>query len=80
MTRLVEAAREHVRLMGGDIIGAYPTHSRMEGKLPPVSSFMGPPAVFEKGGFGSVADPSSSRQIMRFALTGYSPGIRNPDL
>ena len=80
MTRLVEAAREHVRLMGGDIIEAYPTRSRKEGKLPPVSSFMGLSAVSEKGGFRSVADPSSSRQITRFALTGHSPGIRNPDL
>jgi hypothetical protein len=80
MIRLVEAAKEHVRWMGGDIIEAYPMRSVKEGKLPPVSSFKDLPAVFEKAGFRSVADPSSSKQIMRFALTGHSPGTRNPDL
>jgi GNAT superfamily N-acetyltransferase len=64
---LVHAAVEHVRRQGGKIVEAYPTQPRQD-RLPPVSSYMGTPAMFERAGFVECARPSRSRVILRYYL------------
>ena len=64
---VVDAAIEHVKKEGGKIIEAYPTRPRGK-ELPPVSSFMGLPAVFEKAGFVECKQPSEAKVIMRYYL------------
>ena len=64
---LVQAAVEYVGEQGGELIEAYPRIPR-EGRLPPGSSYMGTPALFEKVGFKIVDHPSKSRLIMRLEL------------
>jgi len=61
---MIEAAVDYVKNQGGRVVEAYPTVPR-GGKLPPVSSFMGFPAVFEKAGFTEASRPSEARMIMR---------------
>jgi GNAT superfamily N-acetyltransferase len=63
-TALLEAAVEYVHEQGGMLIEAYPTIPS-KGKLPPVSSYMGVPGLFEKAGFEVVDRPSKARLIMR---------------
>ena len=48
--RLTHAAVEYVRLQGGKVVEAYPTAPR-DAALPPVSSYVGTPAMFERAGF-----------------------------
>lgn len=62
--RLVKGAVDYVREMGGKVVEAYPVQPRSE-NVPPVSSFMGLPAIYERAGFVEVARPSKSRIIMR---------------
>lgn len=62
---LVEAACEWARSNGGRIVEAYPTVPRGEGPLPPVSSFMGVPSLYESAGFEIRARPSKARAIVR---------------
>jgi GNAT superfamily N-acetyltransferase len=62
---LIQGAVEYASSQGAEIIEAYPTVSR-GGRMPPVSSFMGMPHLFEKAGFEEVARPSRSKMIMRF--------------
>jgi len=64
---LIQAAVEYVRSQGGKVLEAYPTVVR-EKRLPPVSSFMGLPAVFEQAGFIEIARPSKSKVIMRYTI------------
>jgi GNAT superfamily N-acetyltransferase len=64
---LIRAAVEYVRSQGGQVVEAYPTQPR-GGRLPPVSSYMGLPAMFEKAGFVEWARPSKSRVIMRYYI------------
>jgi len=66
-TALLEAAVEYVVEQGCELLEAYPTEPRT-GKLPPVSSFMGVPALFAKAGFKVVHKPSRSRLIMRLEV------------
>jgi len=61
---LIRAAVEHVRQNGGQVVEAYPTQPKA-GRLPPVSSFMGTPSMFERAGFVECARPSKSKVIMR---------------
>jgi GNAT superfamily N-acetyltransferase len=61
---LIRAAVDHARKNGARVIEAYPTVPR-KGELPPVSSFMGIPAVFERAGFVACARPSASKVILR---------------
>ncbi len=61
---LIEAAVRYVKSKGGKVVEAYPTRPRKK-QLPPVSSFMGVPAMFAKAGFEECARPSPSRVIMR---------------
>lgn len=67
MLALIRAAVDHVRAHGGRTIEAYPTVPR-RGKLPPVSSFMGIPAVFERAGFVQVARPSEAKMVLRYEI------------
>ena len=52
---------------GGRLVEAYPTDPRGR-ELPPVSSFMGLPAVYAREGFREVARPSAAKVVMRRAL------------
>ena len=67
MQALIQAAVEYVRELGGRTVEAYPTVPR-NGKLPPVSSFMGIPAVFERVGFVQVARPSQAKVVLRYEI------------
>lgn len=64
---LIRGAIDYVRDQGGTIVEAYPTVSRA-GRLPPVSVYMGIPAMFEQEGFVEVARPSKSKVIMRYEI------------
>jgi GNAT superfamily N-acetyltransferase len=64
---LIEAAVQYAKKKGGKVVEAYPTRPRAK-KLPPVSSFMGVPAMYERAGFEECARPSPSRVIMRYYI------------
>lgn len=64
---LIEAAVQYVKRKGGKIVEAYPTRPRKK-KLPPVSSFMGVPAMYARAGFQECAQPSASRVVMRYYI------------
>lgn len=64
---LIQAAVEYVRTHGGTVIEAYPTQPKGK-RLPPVSSFMGTPSVYEQVGFVECARPSASKVIMRYYI------------
>jgi GNAT superfamily N-acetyltransferase len=65
--KLIHGTIEFVKANGGKIIEAYPTLTR-EKQLPPVSSFMGIPKIFEQIGFREVHRPSASKVIMRYYI------------
>jgi GNAT superfamily N-acetyltransferase len=65
--KLVRAAVTYVEGQGGEVVEAYPTVPR-SGRLPPVSSFMGFPGLFEQAGFVQCARPSESRAIMSYHI------------
>ena len=65
---ILRGAIDYVRHQGGKIIEAYPTVPKGT-ELPPVSSYMGLPSMFEKAGFVQVAQPSKSKVIMRYFIT-----------
>jgi hypothetical protein len=67
MQALIQAAVDYVRELGGRTVEAYPTVPR-SGRLPPVSSFMGIPAVFERAGFVQVARPSEAKVVLRYEI------------
>jgi GNAT superfamily N-acetyltransferase len=64
---MIRGAVDYVRSQGGRILEAYPTVPR-EGRLPPVSSFMGMPDLFARAGFTECARPSQARMIMRRSI------------
>lgn len=64
---LIEAAVEHARAHGAQLVEAYPTRPRGE-RLPDVSSFMGVPEVFARTGFREAARPSEAKVVMRREL------------
>jgi len=64
---LIGAAVEYVRQKGGKIVEAYPTVPKST-KVPPVSSYMGFPAMFERAGFVECARPSKSRVVLRYTI------------
>jgi GNAT superfamily N-acetyltransferase len=64
---LIRGAIDYVRGQGGQIVEAYPTQPG-SGRLPPVSSFMGIPAVFGGAGFVECARPSKSKVVMRYYI------------
>ncbi|OGO21120.1 MAG: hypothetical protein A2Z14_15255 [Chloroflexi bacterium RBG_16_48_8] len=64
---MLHGAIEYVKNQGGKIIEAYPTIPKGD-PLPPVSSYMGLPSMFETAGFVEVARPSKSKVIMRYFI------------
>ncbi len=64
---LIRAAIDYVRNNKGKIVEAYPTVPRSK-ILPPFSSYMGIPSMFEKAGFVECARPSESKMIMRYYI------------
>jgi GNAT superfamily N-acetyltransferase len=66
--RVIRMAVEYVGDQGGRVIEAYPTLPKGD-RLPPVSSFMGLPEMFQKAGFVEVARPSASKAIMRYFIS-----------
>ena len=64
---LIRAAVDYVESQGGKVVEAYPTVPKTD-KLPPVSSFMGMPTMFERAGFVECARPSQSKVIMRHSI------------
>ena len=63
--KLIQAALDYVRNQGGKVVEAYPTVPQSS-RVPPVSSYMGFPATFEKAGFVECGKPSPSKRIMRY--------------
>ncbi len=64
---MICGAVDYAHAQGGRVIEAYPTVPR-NGKLPPVSSFMGFPEIFARAGFVECARPSNARMIMRHVM------------
>jgi len=64
---LVRGAVDYARDQGATVVEAYPTLPKTD-QLPPVSSFMGVPTLYEQAGFVECARPSKSRAIMRYEL------------
>ena len=64
---LIRASVRYAREKGARLVEAYPTLPR-QGPLPPVSSFMGLPSMFERAGFVKCAQPSPRRLVMRCTL------------
>jgi GNAT superfamily N-acetyltransferase len=65
--KLMHAAIDYVRSQGGKVVEAYPTIPKGE-KMPPVSSYMGFPSMYESVGFVECARPSESKVIMRYTI------------
>jgi len=68
MVALIRGAIDYVRSKGGKVVEAYPTLPKKDVRMPPVSSFMGLPSVFEKVGFVEVARPSDSKVVLRYTI------------
>jgi hypothetical protein len=68
LAQLIRCALDYVRKNGGTVVEAYPTVPRGT-ELPPVSSFMGLPDVFEQMGFKICARPSAAKVIMRYHIS-----------
>jgi len=67
LLQLINGAVQYVKEQGGNIVEAYPTIPRGR-ELPPVTSFMGIPQVFENAGFQKCAQASPSKIIMRYYI------------
>lgn len=65
--RVIHMAVEYVGNRGGRVIEAYPTLPKGD-RIPPGSSYMGLPEMFQKVGFVEVARPSASKAIMRYFI------------
>ncbi len=65
--RLIDGAVDWVRENGGTTVEAYPTVPK-NGRMPPVSSFMGAPEAFRRSGFVEVKRASAAKMIMRKEL------------
>jgi GNAT superfamily N-acetyltransferase len=64
---LIRAAVDQVREQGGEVVEAYPKPPKAQ-RPPPVSSYMGLPAMFGRAGFVECGRPSKSRVIMCYTL------------
>jgi GNAT superfamily N-acetyltransferase len=66
---LVKGAVAWAAKRGAKVIEAYPKEPKPDGEdLPPVSSFMGVPSLFERIGFEEVARPAPGRVVMRLEV------------
>ena len=68
MVALIRGAIDYVRSQGVKVVEAYPTLPKKDVRMPPVSSFMGLPSVFEKVGFVEVARPSDRKVVLRYTI------------
>lgn len=66
--RMIGGAIDYIAKRGGRIVEAYPSLPKGDRPLPPVSSFMGTPAMFEAAGFERVARPSAAKAIYRYTI------------
>lgn len=66
---LIHAAVDYAHDRGAEIVESYPVVARKK-RLPPVSSYMGTPSLFEEEGFVAVDQPSETRRIMRSTIQG----------
>jgi len=64
---LIRGAIAYAASQGATTVEAYPTAPRGK-ELPPVSVFMGTPAVFKQAGFVECARPSAAKVIMRYEI------------
>lgn len=64
---LIRGAIAYAAAQGATTVEAYPTRPRGK-ELPPVSVFMGTPAVFAEAGFVECARPSTAKVIMRYEI------------
>jgi GNAT superfamily N-acetyltransferase len=64
---LIHGALDYVQERGGEIIESYSTAPRGK-RLPPISSFMGVPDLFERAGFVECARKSKARVVMRYSF------------
>jgi GNAT superfamily N-acetyltransferase len=65
---MIKGAIDYAAANGARIIEAYPSVPKGDEPLPPVSSFMGTPGMFEAAGFEQVARPSRAKAIYRFTV------------
>lgn len=65
--KLIRAAIDYVQSQGGKVVEAYPTIPKGE-RVPPVSSYMGFPSMYERVGFVECARPSKSKVILRYYI------------
>ena len=70
---LLEAAAEHVRGRGGELLEGYPVEPRKD-RAPDVFVYHGLAAAFRRAGFHEVARRSETRPIMRRELIGRRRG------
>ncbi len=72
---LIRAAVDYARQQGANVVEAYPTLPAIDvSRMPPVSSFMGLPAVFERLGLVECARPSKSKVVMRYYVADAPSG------
>jgi GNAT superfamily N-acetyltransferase len=65
--KLLRAAAQHVRSLGGTLLEGYPVIARA-GKMPDAFAWTGALPAFERAGFGVCAKPSASRAVVRLKL------------
>ena len=66
-TEMLEAAAEHAKRQGAEILEGYPVEPK-RGHIPPAFAWTGIPKAFEQAGFREVARRSPTRPIMRMSL------------
>ena len=66
-TRMLEAAAEHAKRQGAEILEGYPVEPK-QGNIPPAFAWTGIPKAFEQAGFREVARRSPTRPVMRLSL------------
>jgi GNAT superfamily N-acetyltransferase len=79
--KLLEAAADHVRRQGGELVEGYPVESRT-GAMPDAFAWTGLAQAFRDAGFEEVARRSPSRPIMRRKVRArpkpHHPTLRSP--
>jgi len=65
--RLIEAALDHVRRLGGQVVEGYPVEPRKD-RMPDAFAWTGFASAFRKAGFVEVLRRSETRPIMRYTL------------
>jgi GNAT superfamily N-acetyltransferase len=66
-TKMLEAAAEHAKRHGAEILEGYPVEPK-QGHIPPAFAWTGIPKAFKQAGFREIARRSPTRPIMRLSL------------